>query len=348
MPTISDVAKRANVSKATVSRVLNSVPVLDENRQRVLKAMKELDYKPNAQARSLTSGRTNVVGVLVPDMDGPFYGAILEGCQQVLWTHGLYMIVRSTHHVKGSEPNLVKLLWEKRVDGLVIFTPRGIKERPMQALVKDLVAEGFPLVVADGELDSLHISGVWIDNFEGGYKATKHLIDLGHERIAIILGPEDAPESRLRFNGYKRALKDHGLTFMEGLVAVAGVYEYEPARRVFKQVLGCAPTAVFACSDELAYGVMEACRDKGLTIPTDLSLIGYDDLDFASLVTPKLTTIAQPLAQLGQVAAGKVARMIRGEEREITQTTLDTELIIRDSTTIRKGGNQGQDAENVG
>lgn len=339
MPTISDVAKRANVSKATVSRVLNEVPVLEENRQRVLRAMKELDYKPNAQARSLTSGRTNVVGVLVPDLDGPFYGAILEGCQQVLWSHGLYMIVRSTHHIKGSEPNLVKLLWEKRVDGLIIFTPREIKERPMQALLKDLVTNSFPLVVADGELDSLNISGVWIDNFKGGYKATKHLIDLGHEKIAILLGPEDGPESKLRFNGYKRALKDHNVPFYENLVVAAGDYSSESARSVFTQVLKGSPSAVFACSDTLSFGVMEACRDLALRIPDDLSLIGYDDLSFARLLTPKLTTIAQPLNLLGQAAAGKVARMISKEEREITQITLDTELIIRESTMQWKGGN---------
>ena len=338
MATISDVAKKANVSEATVSRVLNGVAVREENRQKVLKAIRALDYQPNAQARGLILGRTDVVGVLVPDMDGPFYGSILEGCQQALWSHGLYMIVRSTHHVKGSEPNLVKLLWEKRVDGLIILTPREIKERPMQVLVKDLVASSFPLVVADGELNSLSISGVWIDNFEGGYKATKHLIDLNHKRIGILLGPEESPETQLRLNGYKRALKEHGLVFDQNLVAVAGDYHAESAQRAFPQLVETGVTAIFACSDELAYGVIEACKERGISIPGDLSLIGYDDVPFARLLTPKLTTIAQPLGLLGQVAAGKVARMISGEEREIAQITLPTTLVVRESTCAFQGG----------
>ena len=334
MATISDVAKKANVSKATVSRVLNGVPVREENRQKVLSAIRALDYQPNAQARSLTLGRTDVVGVLVPDMDGPFYGAILEGCQQALWSHGLYMIVRSTHHVKGSEPNLVKLLWEKRVDGLIIFTPREIKEKPMQALVKDLVTNNFPLVVADGELDSLSISGVWIDNFEGAYKATRHLIDLNHPNIGILLGPEDSPESKLRLNGYKRALKDHHLPVNPNLVAIAGDYRSESAEKVLPQLVKAGATAIFACSDELAYGVMESCKKQGIKIPQDLSLIGYDDVPFARLLTPKLTTVAQPLTQLGQVAAGKIARMINGTEREITQITLPTKLVVRETSSV--------------
>jgi DNA-binding LacI/PurR family transcriptional regulator len=335
--TISDVAKKASVSKSTVSRVLNGIPVKEENRQKVLNAMQALGYQPNAQARSLTLGKTDVVGVLVPNMDGPFYGSILEGCQQALWSHGLYMIVRSTHHDRGSEPNLVKLLWEKRVDGLIIFTPREIKERPMQALVKDLVASNFPLVVADGELDSLSISGVWIDNFEGGYKATKHLINLEHQKIGILLGPDDSPESKLRLNGYKRALKDHALPFDQELVASAGDYRSGSAQRIFSQLVDAGATAIFACSDELAYGVMEACKERGISIPQDLSLIGYDDVPFARLTTPKLTTVAQPLGQLGQVAAGRIARMISGEEREVTQITLPTKLVVRETTGPYQG-----------
>lgn len=332
MATISDVAKRAQVSKATVSRVLNGVRVREVNRQKVLKAIKELGYRPNAQARSLTSGRTNVIGVMVPDMDGPFYGSILEGCQQTLWFHGFYMLVRSTHHEKGSEPNLTKLLWEKRVDGLIIITPREIKERPMQSLLKDLISTDFPLVIADGDIDNVNVSGVWVDNFVGGYKATNHLIQLNHRRVAIILGPEDAPESLQRFNGYKRALKENGIPFDENLVTAAGDYHAESLFRIFPQVLAANPTAVFATSDELAYGVLEACKEHGIGVPDELSLIGYDDVPFAKQLTPKLTTIAQPLANLGQVAAGKIARIISGEEREVAKIILPTELVVRETT----------------
>ncbi len=332
MATISDVARLAKVSEATVSRVLNGIPVRETNRRRVLKAIAELGYRPNAQARSLTSGRTNVIGVMVPDMDGPFYGSLLEGCQQSLWFHDYYMLVRSTYHEKGSEPNLAKLLWEKRVDGLIIITPREIKEKAMQALLKELIASGFPLVVADGEIDHVGVSGVWVDNFAGGYEATKHLLQLGHRRIGIVLGPVDAPESIQRLDGYKRALKDCGIPFTEDLTAIAGDYKAESIPRIFPQLMAASPTAIFATSDTLAYGILEACKDHNLNVPDDLSLIGYDDVPFAKMLTPKLTTIAQPLRKVGQVAANKMARIISGEEREVTKITLPTKLVIRETT----------------
>ncbi|MDI9442233.1 MAG: LacI family DNA-binding transcriptional regulator [Bacillota bacterium] len=336
MATISDVARKAQVSKSTVSRVLNGHSVREENRIKVMRAIKELGYSPNAQARSLTSGRTNVIGVMVPDMDGPFYGSILEGCQQTLWFHGFYMLVRSTHHEKGSEPNLVKLLWEKRVDGLIILTPREIKEKPMQEVLKELVSTNFPLVIADGDIDNVNVSGVWVDNFLGGYKATNHLLQLNHRRIAIILGPEDAPEAIRRLNGYKRALKESGVPVDENLIHVAGDYLAESVFRIFPDIMAAGPTAIFATSDELAYGVLEACKQHGINVPNDLSLIGYDDVPFAKMLTPKLTTIAQPLTALGQVAAGKIARIISGEEREIAKIILPTELVVRESTTSLK------------
>lgn len=337
MANISDVAKRAQVSKSTVSRVLNGKSVREENRQKVIKAMRELDYRPNAQARSLTSGKTNVVGVLVPDMDGPFYGSILEGCQQTLWDHGLYMIVRSTHHKKGSEPNLAKLLWEKRVDGLIIITPREIKEVSMQSLLKELIGDGFPIMVADGEIAEVNVSGVWVDNFAGGYKATEHLIELNHKRIGIILGPEDAPESVQRLNGYKRALKDHNLPFDPNLVKAAGDYQLKSVIDIFPEIMRVKPSALFCCADELAYGILEACQKHQLSVPRDLSVIGYDDVPYAKMLTPKLTTIAQPLVNLGQVAAGKIARIINGQEPEVTQITLPTELVFRESTKFYSG-----------
>lgn len=337
MANISDVARRAQLSKSTVSRVLNGKPVREENRQKVLKAMRELDFRPNAQARSLTSGRTSVVGVLVPDMDGPFYGSILEGCQQALWANGLYMIVRSTHHRKGSEPNFAKLLWEKRVDGLIIITPREIKEVSMQSLLKHLIEDGFPIMIVDGEVNDVNVSGVSVDNFAGGYKATEYLIELGHKRISIMLGPEDAPESIQRLNGYKRALKAHNLPFEPCLVKAAGDYHWESVIDIFPETMAAQPSALFCCADDLAYGALEACKNHNLSVPKELSVIGYDDVPYAKMLTPKLTTIAQPLVNLGQVAAGKMARIITGQEPEVTQITLPTELVIRESTSPYSG-----------
>lgn len=332
MANISDVAKKARVSTATVSRVLNGANVQPETKGRVLAAMKALDYRPNAQARSLTSGKTHVVGVLVPDMHGPFYGTILDGCQQTLLSYGYNMLVCSTYHKRGNEWTFAKLLWEKRVDGLLILTPREIRDKPMQELLRDASKDGFPIVVADGEVDYANLAGVWIDNFKGGYKATEHLLALGHRRIGLLLGKPGAKETMERYSGYKRAIKDHGGEFDPELVVYAGAYGIEDAAKVTPRLLQQKPTAIFATADDLAVGVLEVTRALGLVIPRDLSLIGYDDVMYARLLTPRLTTIQQPLRQLGEVGAGKLVKMITGEEPHVTQTILPIELVVREST----------------
>lgn len=333
MATIMDVAKRARVSKATVSRVLNGIPVKEETRRKVVAAMKELDYRPNAQARSLTSGKTQVVGVLVPDIESAFYGPILEGCQQSLLSRGYNMLVCSTYHKRGNEYTFAKLLWEKRVDGLLILTPREVEDKPMQLLLRKFASSGFPIVVADGEFDNSLVPAVWVNNFEGGYKATEHLLKLGHKRIGLLLGPKDAPEASQRHLGYQQALRDYGITPCEELVVCAGNYLVNDGLKVAGKLLAKQPTAIFATSDDLAISVLEVGREMGICVPQDLSLVGYDDVAYAQLVTPKLTTVRQPLKQLGSISARKLVQTITGEEPEIAQITLPTELVIRDSTT---------------
>lgn len=331
MATISDVAKLASVSKATVSRVLNGVTVRPESLKRVLSAIEQLDYRPNAQARSLTSGKTSVVGVLVPDMDGPFFGAVLEGCQQTLLSYGYNMMVCSTYHRRGNEWTFAKIMLEKRVDGLLIISPREIADHSMQQLLRDSSREGFPIVVADGEIDRRSVSGIWVDNFQGGYLATKHLLELGHSRIGVLTGVDASHETIQRLEGHRKALQDWKVPWEQLSVSV-GNYEIEDAKKAAKRVLDKNPTAVFAFSDTIAAGMLEYCQENGIAVPDDLSVVGYDDIIFAKMVTPKLTTIRQPLLELGDLSATKLIRVITGEDADISQTTLPVELIVREST----------------
>lgn len=332
MPTISDVAKRAGVSKATVSRVVNGISVRDASRRRVLDAIAELGYRPNAQAQSLTSGRTWVVGVLTPSLDSTFYGPILEGIQETLMAYDYNMMVCSTYHRRGNEYTFSKLLWEKRVDGLLMVTPRELTEPPVRALLLETAGERFPVVVADGELAAADISGVWVDNYLGGYLAAQHLIELGHRRIGLMAGIPGAREAQQRQLGYSKAMQDAGLPMEAALQVTAGGYLPEHGRSVVDALLDQEPDAVVAMSDGLAWSVMQRAQERGLHIPDHLSVVGYDDVAFAQLLRPSLTTVQQPLRQLGAVAARKLVKTISGEEPQVTQTTLPVQLVARQST----------------
>lgn len=337
MPTITDVAERAAVSKSTVSRVLNGLPVKEETRLRVLAAIEDLDYIPNAQARGLTSGKTNLVGVVVPYMGSPFYGPILDGCHRTLWSYGFNMMVCSTYNRQGNEWELSKMLWEKRVDGMLILTPREIRDKPMQKFLRETAKSGFPIVVADGQIEHSRVSCVCVDNFQGGYEATRHLLELGHRQIGLVLGIADTAESIQRLDGYKKALYDWGIPFDPNKVWDTGAYSYEAGKKLAPQLLNPNLTAVFIASDDIAVGVMEVWQEYGVRIPDDLSIIGYDDLDYAEMAKPKLTTIRQPLTQLGEIGARKLVWIITDEEPDNTLITLQTELVIRDSTASPGG-----------
>ncbi len=332
MATIVDVARKASVSKSTVSRVLNGLPVKEETRIMVVSAIKELDYRPNAQARGLTSGKTHVVGIVTPEMNSPFYSPILDGCHRALWASGFSMMVCSTYNRQGNEWELSRMLWEKRVDGILILTPRSIKDKPMQKLLRDAAEKGFPIVVADGESDHPNVSCVCVDNEEGGYIATKHLLELGHRSIGIVLGIPDTFETMHRLQGYRRALQEWGVPFTADLVFDAGEYSYEAGKAIAPDVLRRDCSALFVTSDDIAVGLMDVFHAEGIQIPRDKSVIGYDDLLHALIVTPKLTTIRQPLVELGQIAARKLAKVITKEERNATRITLKTDLVVRQST----------------
>ncbi|MGE5528149.1 MAG: LacI family DNA-binding transcriptional regulator [Patescibacteria group bacterium] len=323
MATIFEVARLAGVSKSTVSRVLNGGPVSDGARLRVQAAIRQLRFKPNAQARGLSLRRNHLVGVVVPEIGRLFYGAILEGISAALTELGFEMILCSTRNQKGRETALTKLLSSKRVDGLLLVTPREINWRP-----NDLPGE-LPVVVVDGE--SVRFSSFCADNFGGGYAAAGHLIRLGHRRIGVLAGL-DTVECRQRLDGYRQALREHDCPYERELIR-SGDYLFESGVRGMNELLALRqpPTAVFATSDLMAVGALKALQGRGLRVPEDMALIGFDDIEAAQWTTPTLSTVRQPLRQLGELGARKVARQIMGREPELTRTTLGCELVVRES-----------------
>ncbi len=341
MATISDVAATAGVSKATVSRVLNGLPVRRETYDKVQRAMDRLGYHPNAQARGLTLKKTNTVGVLAPEFDSPFYGPILDGIHSVLAKCGYQMLVSCVGQNITRKVTYVQLLRERKIDGALILTPREVDVEPIRALATD----GFPVVLIDGTIDA-PVSSVVIDNFDGSVQATRHLISLGHSRIAMLSGPADLDESRERVRGYTHAMQEAGLE--PGVLHASG-YSAECGAAVSSQLLAETfgsqaaqdpttatspdlPTALFCASDNMAIGVMQVLYDAGIRIPGDISLVGFDDVRDASLVRPGLTTVHQPVQDMGAAGAGKLLRLISGEETGVMKLVLRTDLIVRQSS----------------
>ncbi|MGE5575881.1 MAG: LacI family DNA-binding transcriptional regulator [Syntrophothermus sp.] len=337
MPTIGDVAREAKVSKATVSRVLNGIQVRHETHRRVLEAIEKLKYRPNAQARGLPLGRTYVIGMIVPEINRDFYSAIVAGVMEILDPLNYSMILYETGNRKGKEVEYANLLRERRVDGLIVVTPREVDGR----FVTDLVVnDHFPVVLVDGFVKNAPVSSVMVDNFRGAKAVTQHFLELGHRRIGFIMGLSETRESHDRFEGYRRALEKFHVEFNPAYVW-HGDYSRESGKAAAGQILALPqskrPTAIFVANDSMAVGVVEALEEADIKIPSQMALAGYDDVELAITVRPRLTTVRQPLRDMGRFGARKLINLINGEEPEATRIVLPLELVVRESS----GGTAG-------
>jgi DNA-binding LacI/PurR family transcriptional regulator len=325
--TIREVARRAGVSHQTVSRVINNSPdVSAETREQVQQAILELDYHPNAQAVSLSRNRSNIVGMIVDRAGDMFFGPMVDGACQALTEHGRFMLLAQTDHL--AQPSAIEaLLRSRRIDGLILALP--IEASLEQA--RQLAQRRLPLVLVDLQyaLDADHIA---VDNFLGAYQATEHLIKLGHRRIGLISGRQDIPVGQVRLDGYRAAFQAHGVAFDEGLI-VPGQFNVASGEQGAELLLGLAepPTAIFTGDDHMALGAMRAIARHKLRIPQDISLVGFDDMLFAEHTSPPLTTVRQPLHEMGYLAGKQVCQVIDGMAGPL-RMTLAPELIVRAST----------------
>ncbi len=327
--TIIDVANEAGVSYSTVSRVVNNKTYVNaETRQKVLQAMTRLGYQANLQARSLAGGRSNVIGLLVIDLTTQYMGEIIQGIDDVLAADQYELMLYTTHRRKTKESAYVNMMTRGLADGLLIVLPRE-----PEAYLESLRQRDFPYVLIDQlGTDDADLSVV-AANQEGGYEATKHLINLGHRRIGIITGWMDMISARQRLEGYEAALADHGIPYDPNLVFVSDFSQpggFNGASYFLEMV--APPTAVFASNDISAMGVYDAARMYGLNIPGDLSVVGFDDIPLAAVSSPKLTTVRQPLQEMGRVATQLLLDWINAPEEKPRSIVLPTELIFREST----------------
>lgn len=326
--TIGEVARRAGVSIATVSRVLNNVPrgVGAALRRRVLKAAQALDYRPNALARSLHQKRTRTLGLLITDIANPYYAEITRGIEDVSRRHGYALFICNTDRNPDTMAGYIQALREKRVDGIIIGGGGTPGRRQFQALHD----RGVPAVLI-GRYD-VPLPAVRIDNVKGGWEAATHLIRLGHRRIAILSGPMTSTSIQDRMRGYRRALKEHGLSLPKDWV-LHGDLRPASALQLAERLLTARrrPTAILAANDQMAIATIRAALKLGLRVPEDLSVVGFDNIELASYGSPALTTLGVPLYRIGVAAAETAIRLLAGTPGN-EEAWFTPELIVREST----------------
>lgn len=279
MPTMRDVAEQANVSVTTVSHVINGTRfVSEELRKRVLEAMKRLDYRPNILARGLRVGKTNTIGLIVPDNSNPFFAEVSRVVEDVGFDSGYSVILCNSDGNLDKELTYIDVLVAKQVDGIIFIASSSQSEH-----LRLLIDEKIPLVVADREMPDLDVDLVLVDNSRGGYEATKYLLELGHRRIGCISGPSEITPSAERIKGYRQAVSEFDVPFDENLI-VRGDFQFEGGKRAMSQLLALPklPSAVFICNDVMAIGAMGSIRSAGLKMPEDISIVGFDDISQAS------------------------------------------------------------------
>lgn len=326
--TIIDVAREADVSFSTVSRVVNGKGYISpKTRKRVMEAMTRTGYVVNRQARALAGGKHQVVGLLVPDLDTSYIGEILRGIDEELAAVSWDLMLYTTHRRKTRESVFVASLTQGMTDGLLMILPMD------PAAYTDSIRErGFPYVLIDyGEEDDTGPS-IGTTNRQGAIDAATYLIELGHRQIGFITGNQEMRCSRERLAGYRQALTDGGLVYDPDLVR-EGDFRQPLGYSLTRDLLDLPdrPTAIFASNDQSAFGAMDAIRDAGLRIPDDVSVIGFDDVPAASLAHPPLTTVRQPMAEMGRLATRMLLDSIANPGQEGTRIDLPTELIVRES-----------------
>ncbi|MGQ9631592.1 MAG: LacI family DNA-binding transcriptional regulator [bacterium] len=338
MATLKDIAERVGVSVTTVSRVINDVDspikIKQETRDKILRVARELNYKPNVFARYLKTKRSNIIGVVIQNIADPYFGEMIDGIEQVLNQHKYFFLLSTISNSLEKERSYLEKLRLSRADGIVIAgSMPQIADREIAQLVEDEI----PVVLIGREFDDPRVPYVTMDNERGGFLAVEYLIELGHRDIGFILGPDYSGDAQQRLAGYKGALAQHGLQYDEGLTIKGGNDEESGYRSMNALLDRKKPlSAVCTFNDRTALGAMRAIRNRGLRVPEDISVVGFDDIPAAEYSEPPLTTIRQPVRELGRQGALLLIKCLErkrdeGLEGPCDRIVLPAELIVRKS-----------------
>lgn len=331
MATIKDIARKVGVSPSVVSRALNNkYGVKEETRETILKVAKEVGYHPNILAQGLVTRKTKMIGVVVADISEPFFSMIIKGMNKVAGETDYTLLFSNSYESLEKSQVLQKMVHSQQVDGLVIVGSNIKEKRYFQYLMDKKT----PFVLLERRYEDPRINCLWVDNSEGAYNATRHLIKKGHKRIAHISGTLDYQVAIDRMEGYRRALAEEGLPFVKELVTT-GRFIWQDGYAATKEILKLTPqcTAIFAGNDTMAYGALQAVTESGLAVPDDIAVVGFDDLEFSLLTNPPLTTVRQPRKEMGAKALSLLISILEGEIcKEGVKISFKPELIIRRSS----------------
>lgn len=325
---MKDVAKRAGVSTATVSRVLSGgTGVSPRLQQRVLAAIEELNYQPSRVARSLRTRSSRILGLIISDIQNPFFTSVVRGVEDVAYAHQYVLLLCNSDEDPDKEKLYIDVLQAEQAAGMIVSPTR--EDSPHFA---PLVEAGYPMVCMDRRLPGLAVDTVVVDNVEGARRAVSHLLALGHNRIGTICGPRVMTTGRERGEGYRLALEQHGLT-MDPVLVYIGDNKETGGYRGAQQLLSLPdpPTALFVGNNLMTIGAMNAISDRGLRIPEDVALVSFDDLPWSSLYRPALTAVVQPTYELGHAAAELLLKRIDDNGRLPREIELATTLVVRES-----------------
>jgi len=328
MANIYEVAELAGVSLATVSRVINpGAKVSDKTRQKVLAAMKELGFRPNSIAQSLATRSSNSVGVLVSVLSGPFYGAMLSAIEETLRAAGKFVLVAAGHSEAELEREGIRFLVSRNCDALIVH----VESLPDKFLIEHN-ANSTPVVVVNRKVRGLADRCFSLDNELGGYLAAQSLLKLKHRKIAYISGPLDWVDAKQRLQGHKRALAAAGVSFDDRLM-VEGDYHEAGGSDALNQLFdrGVAFSAVICANDDMAAGAMAAAHDRGMKLPEELSIVGFDDAPIARYIYPKLSTVHYPIADMSRMAARWVLKNVYNQGELEVQRAFEPSFVERDS-----------------
>ena len=327
--TMKDIAEIVGVSESTVSRAINNKPgVGQKTRQKILKVAKERNFQPNRVAQNLAKQKTNVIGLLLPDISSLFYSDAARGVQDYAAKQGYQVIVCNTDKEMEEELNYINWLKSTQVAGM-IFLGGGL----VNSEIIKLGLTDYPLVLANRLVEEVPLPSVLIDDTSGSFKATNHLLEKGYSRIGLLLGPKNSWLSQNRLQGYKEALQKKNIEYDPDLVLNKS-WSRKGGYQGFLDLMDLdeSPRAIFAANDLMAVGVVEAIKLGGYFIPQDIAVVGFDDTIVTSVIDPPLTTVKRPMYELGVNAAKKLFALIKEEDSGQEIEILDSELVIREST----------------
>lgn len=330
--TIKDIAKAAKVSRSTVSRVLNdSGYVKEETRTRVLAVIEELNYSPSAIARSLSNKRSNTIGVIVPDINNPFFAEMIKGVTRVADEEGYRLLLVDTDEDNGKEQLALQALQEQRIEGLLIVSTPAKGKRSLKHL-RWMRAHHIPVVLLDGHIKYDEFDGVFIDHYQGAHDATIALIKAGHKRVGILTGKLSSRPAMERLRGFQDAMAECGVVSYDEDI-LFGDYGHEKAYHLTKEMLlrEKRPSALFVSSNQMVLGMMRAMSELGMKIPQDLAFIGFDQLETLNLIGMNCSTVDAHTVEVGELSMKRLIRRLENEKLETTHTVLRPDLSLRGS-----------------